>query len=287
MEPFAERRRVGIGQVLEAGADRVRVRAEQRRAPGHVDVIADDHERARPEARVEAAGGVGQHDRPGAEAAHEQDRLDDESRVVALVHVQPALEHDDGHAVETTEEQAADVAGGRGGRPAGQVREGDRDRIGDVVGQAAEARAQHDPDPRDEVAPGPDGGLEGVESGGLIGGRDRGPWVESHRAQRTGGARGVWALRPALHRVKAGAMRGRRGAASDRERDQGEELRLPDGSIDTGMPITSRRAGPTRGGREATGNGQRSARSDRAGLVILDAISVSPVFAGPFGQDLR
>ena len=40
-------------------------------------------------------------------------------------------------------------------------------------------------------------------------------------------------------------------AAADRK-VKGEVLLLPDGSIDTGMPITSRRAGPTPGDGEVT-----------------------------------
>jgi hypothetical protein len=63
---------------------------------------------------------------------------------------------------------------------------------------------------------------------------------------------------------------------------------VPDGRTDTGMPVTVRRAVIARTGMaEATGAGQRSARSDRRGAETLDAISVSPVPDGPFGQDLR
>jgi hypothetical protein len=49
-------------------------------------------------------------------------------------------------------------------------------------------------------------------------------------------------------------------------RGPGEELRLPDGSIDTGMPITSRRAGPTQGDGEATLERAKEA----PGATVLD-----------------
>ena len=136
-------------------------------------MVAHDHQRARPERRVEAAGGVGQHDDPRAEPPEQQDRLDDEPRVVALVQVEAALEHDDRAAREPAEEQPSGVPGrGRGG-PAGQVGERDRDGILEVVREAAEPRAEHDPDLGHEVGPGTHRGHERGEPRGLVDGRDR------------------------------------------------------------------------------------------------------------------
>ena len=151
------------------------------------------------------------------------------------------------------------------GRPTRQVLERDRDSILDVVGKHAQARAQDDPGDGDDVGPGPDRGLERVEPGGLIGGRDRSGRVDGDR--------------------------GCHGRAGLKERVQGEDgrgprLRSPDGRTDTGMPVAIRRAiarGPTEAGRR----GQQSARSDRSELEALDVISVSPVLDGPFGQDKR
>ena len=207
---------------------------------------------------------------PRAEPAHEQDRLDDEPRVVALVHVEPALEHDDRHAVEPAEEQPADVTRRRRGRPAGQVRERDRDRVLEVVGEAAEPRAEDDPDPRHEVDPGPDGRLERVEPGGLVGGRDRAR-RDRRQARRAGWRHG----RAGLRRARPGGRRPR-----------------PASETPDGVPTPGCRSRPSGGRRpgadgEAAGSGQRSARSDRRGAEILDVISVSPVPDGPFGQDLR
>ena len=114
---------------------------------------------------------------PRAEAAHEQDRLDDEPGVVALVHVEPALEHDDRHAVELAEEQPADVTRRGRGRPARQVRERDGDGVLEVVGEAAEPRAEHDPDlsargPPARTAASSASSRAGWSAGGSAGGID-------------------------------------------------------------------------------------------------------------------
>jgi hypothetical protein len=86
--------------------------------------------------------------------------------------------------------------------------------------------------------------------------------------------------------------RNRHGRAGLRKRVQGADGRSPlsgpDGRTDTGMPVAVRRAVITRTGTaEAAGSGQRNARIDRRRTEALDVISVSPVPAGPFGQDLR
>src|SRR5688572_27575628 len=52
----------------------------------------------------------------------------------------------------------------RCGGPAGEIGERDRDAVGEVVGEAAEARAEDDPGNRLEVRPGSDGTLEGVKA---------------------------------------------------------------------------------------------------------------------------
>ena len=176
---------------------------EERRPAGQVEVVGDDHQRPGAVGRVHAAGRVGQdHDRR-AEPAEQQHRLDDQAGVVALVEVEPALEHDDRDATEPTEEQAADVAGRRRGRPAGQVRERDRDGVLEVVGQAAEPRAEHDADPRDEIGPGTDGGLERGQAGGLLGRRDG-------RARSTAGATGIGGAHGAEHTRRPRGVRGGR-----------------------------------------------------------------------------
>ena len=165
-----------------------------------------------------------------------------------------------GHAVELAEEQPADVSRRGGGRPAGQVREGDGDRVGQVVGQAAEPRAEHDPDSRDEVAPGPDGRLERVEPGGLrSGGRDRSPGVEGHgRSVPDGVAARAVSLHPALHR---GEGNGRSNAPGSAGKLHGVKETGPGGPIpSSGEEI--RRAGPA--GRAVSFMGRRAGHGRRA-----------------------
>ena len=233
-------------------------------------MVGDDHQGPRPVRGIDAAGGVGEHDDVRPELAEQEDGLDDEPGVVALVDMEPALEHRDRRAPEPAEQEPADVTGRRRRRPAGQVGERDRDRVREVVGQPAEPRSQDDPDLRDQVRPGPDGRLEGVDPGGLVGRRDRAGAID--RAGAVGSAHG-----------RAGLRMGVEG-----EDGRGPGRQGPDGRTDTGMPVAVRRAVVTRAGTaEAARPGQRSARSDRRGAEVLDVISVSPVPDGPFGQDLR
>ena len=141
-------------------------------------MVGDHHQRPRPEAGVHAAGRICQDDDPGAQASEEEHRLDNEPGIVALVEVEPALEHDDRRSREIAEEQATDVPRRRRGRPARQVRERDRDRVLEVVGKSTEARAEDDPDRRHEIGLRPDRSLEGVESRGLLSRRDRAAMVD-------------------------------------------------------------------------------------------------------------
>ena len=172
VEPLAQAGRPGVGHVREALADRWRIRADQRVLAGQVEVVADHHQRSGPERRIEPAGRIREHDHARAEAAEQQHRLDDEPRRVALVEVEAALEHDDGLAAERPEQQPADVARGRRGRPARQLVERDGDGVLEIVGEAAQPRAQDDPDLGHERRSRANGCLERVEARGLVRGVD-------------------------------------------------------------------------------------------------------------------
>ena len=208
VEPLAQARVPGVGQVREARTELVGVRADERAAPGQVDVIAHDHQRPRPERRVEAAGGVGQDHDPRAELPEQQDRLDDEPGVVALVQVEAALEHDHRPPGEPAEEQPSGVPRRGRRRPAGQLRERDRDGILEVVGQPAEPGAEHDPDLGHEVGAGAHRGHQGGQTRRLVDGRDRARRVDRGRAGHRGlhyasrvDGRGRW-LRPARRKYR-------------------------------------------------------------------------------------
>jgi hypothetical protein len=237
-----------VGHVVEARTELVGVAPEEGRPAGQVDVIGHDHQRARAERGIQPAGRVGQDDDPRAEGVEEQDRLDDEPRVVALVQMEPALEHDHGPPAERAEEQPADVPGCGRRRPAGQIAERDGHRIVEVVGQAAQAGAQDDADLGDEIGVLADRADEGAQARRLVDRRDG-----TGRVERATDVRGK-------RQVGHAGLQDAQGVTAEARR-----LRAPDESIDTGMPIASRRA-PPRSGRGETAaktRGQRSARSDR------------------------
>src|SRR5439155_420259 len=64
VEALAQSGAPGVGHVREPLPDRLGIRPEQRVLAGQVEVVADDHERARPERGVEPARGVREHDHP-------------------------------------------------------------------------------------------------------------------------------------------------------------------------------------------------------------------------------
>ena len=135
-------------------------------------MVADDHERARPVRRVDAAGRVGQDDDLRPEPPEQQDRLDDEPGVVALVQVEAALEHHDRDASQRPSSS----------RPTwpGAVAAGQPGRSSNGIATASSSRRRGRPGPtrgrcrpRGRGGAGPDRRLERVEPGGLIGRRDR------------------------------------------------------------------------------------------------------------------
>jgi hypothetical protein len=107
--------------------------------------------------------------------------------------------------------------------PAGQVGERDRHRILEVIGKAAKTRTQDDPDLGHEIRPGADRGLERVEARGWSIGRDGRCWIHGHRLA-----------------ARAGRQCFVQGSTAGGPRD----FCGPDGSTDTGMPVTSRQAVP-------------------------------------------
>ena len=175
-----EARAPGIGQVREARAELVGVGPDQRAAPGQVDVVGHHHERAGAERGIQTAGRVREHDDPGAQGVEQQHGLDDEPRVVAFVQVEAALEHDHGPATQTAEQQPPDMARRGRSRPTGQLREGDGHGVGQVVSEAAEPGAQHDPDLGHEWRALAHGRQERGDAGGLLGGRDRTRGIHGH-----------------------------------------------------------------------------------------------------------
>src|SRR5437879_3040060 len=141
--------------------------------------------------------------------------------------MEPALDDRDRPTLEAAEKQAPDVAGGGCRRPAGQLGERDGNRAFQLVGEAAQARAEDHADLGPEIRSTPNGGIELTKALGEVG---RGYLCDGSGHRTSSRARATSETRPG----------GRR--------QRGPRLLAPDGSIDTGMPITSRRDSLPAGG---------------------------------------
>ena len=202
------------------------------------------------------------------EPLEQQHGLDDQPGVVALVQVEAALEHDHDAAAETPEEEASGVARRRRGRPAGELRERDGDRVLDPVGEVAQARAQDDPDLGHEVRPAPDGRGQRGQERRLLDRRDRAAMGRPDGSGQGCRSRGTSGLQHAS--IVDGRSR---------------ELRRPDERIDTGMPITSRRAGHVaRRGETAAVAAMKRPKRPAAERGSLDVISDPSVLSAPSGK---
>ncbi len=131
------------------------------------------------------------------------------------------MEHDHRHLVEVTEQEPSGVTGSPGGGPSGKLGERHRHPIGQLVRESAQPRAQHDTNGRHKRGAGAHGSLQRRQPDWLLCRGDRTPAL----ARRIGHA----GLSIRVQGVDGGEARG---------------LLQLDGSIDTGMPITSRRAAP-------------------------------------------
>ena len=241
----------GIGQVGEA-----RRRAssafgpDQRVLAGQVDVVAHDHQRAGPERRVEPAGRVGQHDDARARA-----RWNSRTGWTTRPGWLPSYRWNRPWSMTTGSPPSVPSSSrpawpGRGRRrPAGQVRERDRDGVLEVVGQPAEPRPEDDPDLGHErrCARGPP--PRARRRGRLLGGRDRSGRVE---ALADVGGSGRSDMRASRIASRGADGRGPEASSARRKYRHRDADHVPSGA--------DPRAGR---GETATRGGQRSARSDR------------------------
>ena len=186
--------------------------------------------------------------------------------IVALVDVEPALEHDDRPAGQAPEQQPPDVARARS-PPASRA--------------APRTGSRPDPRRRRRARPAPTRARSRPPARVPVRAADGG--LERRRAGRAGPAGGIGRVR-----IDRASLDGHAGL---QERVQGEDGRGPRLRPPGGVPTPGCRSRPA--GRSpvvpagAGGRGQRSARSDRSRSEALDVISVSPVSVGPFGQELR
>ena len=136
--------RVGLGHVGEARAEALIVGTAERVGALQVEVIADEDQRALAVLRVDAAGGVGQQQRPHSQASKNANRERRLLRRVAFVLMHTALHDRDRHLAEFANDQPAGVADGGRAREKRNLLVNDRDRGLQVAGEISQAGAEHD-----------------------------------------------------------------------------------------------------------------------------------------------
>ena len=137
---------VGAGHPGEAFAERVVVGPDQRIEAGHshqTEVVIEQHDVTDAIGRVNAAGRVGEDDRFNAKKVHDADRERHLLGGIALVEMSAAALQQHRHIVEHPDHQGAAMAGHGGLRPTGDFGVGNGDRALHLVGQRAQARAEH------------------------------------------------------------------------------------------------------------------------------------------------
>ncbi len=111
-------------------------------------MVAQDHQVTGPEVGVDAAGGVGGDQRAAAELGGDPGGEGDLGGRVALVGVDPAGEDEHRHAAEAAGHQRAGVAGDLRHGQAGDLGGGHHHGVLHLLGERAEAGAEHQGDRR-------------------------------------------------------------------------------------------------------------------------------------------
>ena len=108
---------------------------------GEIDVVGDEDELAGGQVGADAPGGVGDDQRPYAEAGEHPDGVDDVAWRIALIGVDASLHDGERRAGEGAEDEPAGVAFDGGTREVRDLGVGDRDGVGEPVGKASKAGA--------------------------------------------------------------------------------------------------------------------------------------------------
>ena len=116
--------------------------ARQGSAKEGADVIVQKHERTWRQIGTDAPGCIGQHHDAGPGRAPRPNRGEHGGRAAALVVVEAARLHQNGNAAQPSRQEGACVPGNGGLRQAGQIGEGNSDRIPHPLGQPSEPGAQ-------------------------------------------------------------------------------------------------------------------------------------------------
>ena len=120
----------------------VTMQADQRGALHEVQVVGEQHHRARWQTRVQAAGGIGLHQGEHTGRGQGVHRPTHGRGIASLVSVLAAAQDQNGSAVDVADQQAARVAAHADGREGGQLPVADVLGDLDTLRQAAPTRAQ-------------------------------------------------------------------------------------------------------------------------------------------------
>ena len=116
----------------------------QGRDAGKVDLVADAHEPARIELRVQGARRIGKDKRIRAQPGHDAHAHADLVRPEAFVQMAAALLHQHGAAAQTSQHEGPGMGGHRGHREARQVGIGHADRVLHAFHEPRKTGAQDD-----------------------------------------------------------------------------------------------------------------------------------------------
>ena len=108
-----------------------------------VDVIGNQHQRALPIRKIDAAGGIGEHHAVRAQPVQYADAVGDLRRRVALVKMSAPGHHCDIQLPQFAKHQLSGMPGGGRYRPAGNLGIRNRNRIGEFVGEGSQSAAEH------------------------------------------------------------------------------------------------------------------------------------------------
>jgi len=139
-----EARGVDLAHVRESRSEAIVIRADERVAAEHVDVVVDDHQRALRERGVDAAGRVRQDEAADAEPRHHARGEHDRREVVPLVIVDAPGQRRNPFAGDGANHQAARMADDGRRRPVRQIRVGRGNRVEQRLRKIAEAGAEDD-----------------------------------------------------------------------------------------------------------------------------------------------
>jgi hypothetical protein len=137
-----------VGHVGKAHAEAVVVGTDQGIGSLQVDVVANQDQRALLIVEIDSAGGVGEDDGADSHASEDAHGEGDLLRRVTFVKMHAALHHGHGDGGRFADDHLSGVADGGGTREGRDFGVWDFCRVGERIGEAAEAGAEDEADAR-------------------------------------------------------------------------------------------------------------------------------------------